>query len=147
MSNSAGNRSAPLSIRLTEAEKACLREKAAGMPLGTFIKRTVLDDAAAPRRVRQSPVRDGEALGRVLALLGQSNLASSFNQLAKHANAGTLYCDEPTRIRLNEACEHVTSMRLLLLQALGKEILAEVGASASSLSATFAASAGRPDAA
>lgn len=115
----------PFSIRLTDAEKAALEAKAGGMPLGVFIRKAVLE-AAAERRARRSPVRDADALGRLLALLGQSEIGPALRKLAGHADSGTLYIDEHTKGRVHAACDDVRAMRFLLLEALGKEILSDV---------------------
>jgi len=74
----------PFSLRLTFEERADLEKKAAGMALGACIRERLLGEDAAPRRTRgKFPVKDHEALGRVLATLGQSRLSSNLNQLAR----------------------------------------------------------------
>lgn len=119
-------RSAPLSVRFTEAEKARLRSLAGNKPLGLFIRERALGGEAEPRaRVRQ-PLKDAEPLGRLLGLLGQSRLASNLNQLAKAANQGSLPLTAEVEAELRQACAEVHEMRLLLLRALGLKILDEV---------------------
>ncbi len=126
-------RSAPLSIRLSDAERASLEQKAGGLPLGTFIKQTVLDEAVRPRKARTAPpIRDAEALGRLLGLLGQSRLSSNLNQLAKAANMGALPVTEETEADLRRACAEVLELRRLLLLALGVTIMDSVQAPAAS---------------
>ncbi|WP_375413010.1 plasmid mobilization relaxosome protein MobC [uncultured Bradyrhizobium sp.] len=132
-------RSAPLSIRFTETEKARLQDKAGSVPLGTFIRQTMLDDGMTPPRWsrRSYPVKDGEALGRLLGLLGQSRIANNLNQLAKAANLGTLPVLKETEDSLNAACAGVLEMRRLLLTALGIVIM-DQARSGKPLSASFA---------
>lgn len=118
-------RSTPLSVRFTETEKARLRALAGNRPLGLFIRERALGGDAEPRaRVRQ-PVKDAEPLGRLLAPLGQSRLASNLNQLAKAANQGSLPVTAEVEAELRQACAEVHDMRLLLLRALGLKILDE----------------------
>jgi hypothetical protein len=130
----------PFSIRLTQAEKAALEARASGVPLSVFIRNTLLAEAAG-RRARQSPLKDGDSLGRLLGLLGQSEIGPSLRQLAAQANAGTLYFDEHTRARVCAACDDVRAMRVLLLEALGKEILSGVQSPRRDLTTTFQAKA------
>lgn len=119
-------RSAPLSVRFTEAEKARLKALAGNQPLGLYIRERALGNDAEPRaRVRQ-PIKHAEPLGRLLGLLGQSRLASNLNQLAKAANQGSLPLTVEVEAELRQACAEVHEMRLLLLRALGLKILDEV---------------------
>ncbi|MGE3992572.1 plasmid mobilization relaxosome protein MobC [Pseudorhodoplanes sp.] len=71
-------------------------------------------------------MKDGEPLGRLLALLGQSRIANNLNQLAKAANQGALPVTVEVEADLRAACAEVFEMRLLLLRALGIKILDEV---------------------
>lgn len=112
----------PFSIRLTDSEKDTLRKKAGSTPLGIYIREAILD--AAPRQQRpQAPIKDGEPLGRILGLLGQSHLSSNLNQLAKAANQGSLPVTTETEADIRQACADVIEMRLLLLRALGLQII------------------------
>jgi hypothetical protein len=141
----------PFSIRLTNEEKAVLEEKAAGMPLGIFIRSLVLDETIKPRVIRrQYPVKDAEPLARLLGMLGKSRLSSNLNQLAKAANLGNLFVTPDIEADLRRACGEIFEMRQLLLLALGARILNEVkeGSDTESLSPGFneAASLRRRDA-
>ncbi len=120
-------RSAPLSVRFTEAEKARLRELAGPkQPLGHYIRDRALQGASEPRAARPSPVKDAELLGQVLGLLGQSRLSNNLNQLAKAANQGSLPVTAETETELQQASAAILEMRLLLLRALGVEIIDQV---------------------
>lgn len=110
----------PFSIRLTEDERGTLLARAGRVPLGTFIRDLLLDGKAQAKRRRSlSPVKDHEALARVLALLGASRIASNLNQLAKAANTGILPVGPETDADLREACAAVVAMRAALMKALG----------------------------
>lgn len=111
----------PFSLRLTAAERARLENDAAGKPLGAYIRERLFGKDAAPRK-RQgvAPVKDHEALGRVLGALGQSRLSSNLNQLAKAVNTGSLPVTPETEADLKEACRDVSALRDELLRALGK---------------------------
>jgi hypothetical protein len=91
----------PFSLRLTFEERAALEKKAAGMALGAYIRERLLGEDAVPRRSRgKFPVKEHEALGRVLATLGQSRLSSNLNQLARAANTGSLPVSPDTEVAL-----------------------------------------------
>jgi hypothetical protein len=111
----------PFSLRLTAAERARLESDAAGKTLGTYIRERLLGENAAPRKRRgNSPIKDHEALGRVLGALGQSRLSSNLNQLAKAVNTGSLPVTPETEAELKQACREVSDLRDELLRALGK---------------------------
>lgn len=136
--------SKPLSIRFTDTEKARLRELAGTKSLGHFIRERALGSEADTRARVSRPVKDGEPLGRLLALLGQSRLANNLNQLAKAANHGSLPVTEETEADIRAACTQVFEMRLMLLRALGLKILGEVKY-ATPLPELFAQAAGGPE--
>lgn len=111
----------PFSLRLTYEERARLEADAAGKPLGAYIRERLLGEDAAPRKRRSNgPIRDHEALGRIMGALGQSRLSSNLNQLAKAVNTGSLPVTPETEADLKEACREVAAMRADLLRALGK---------------------------
>ncbi len=115
----------PFSIRLTDSEKELLRGKAGNTPLGIYIREAILDASPRPQK-QQAPVKDGEPLGRILGLLGQSRIASNLNQIAKAANQGSLPVTKELEDDLRKACAEVFEIRLLLLGALGIKIIEEV---------------------
>lgn len=114
--NDASRSTRPLSVRFTEAEKAILRQKAGGAPLGAFIRAAAL---GAGNAGRSAPGRDRDALARLLGALGRSRLANNLNQLAKLANLGALPMTPETEGDLRRACAEIAEMRRLLLEALG----------------------------
>lgn len=111
---------APFSLRLTFEERASLEQAAGDMPLGAYIRSQVFKDGKAKKRRRQKrPIRDHQALGAVLGMLGESRLANNLNQLAKSANTGSLPVTPDTEKALREACAEIHQMRAMLMRALG----------------------------
>lgn len=111
----------PFSVRLTEDERRLLLERADKLPLGVFIRDLILADISQTLRRRvANPIKDHEALARVLAAFGQSRIANNLNQLAKAVNTGSLPVTPETEAELKEACREVSALRDELLRALGK---------------------------
>jgi len=109
------------SLRFTYEERALLDELAGDKPLSVYIREQLLGDDASPRKRRgNSPVKDKEALGRVVGALGASRLSANLNQLAKAVNSGSLPMTPEVETELKEACADVARMRDDLLRALGK---------------------------
>ena len=90
------------------------------MSLGGYIKWRIFDpESPPPRSHSKFPVRDHEALGRILALLGISRIANNLNQLAKAANSGSFVADDRTKAMIEEAVGYLRTIRNLLMRALG----------------------------
>ncbi len=112
----------PFSLRLTFEERAALEQSAGNRPLGAYIRSKLFSGTEAPRRRRsrtRKPLKDEKALSELLGKLGESRLASNVNQLAKAANSGSLPVTPDTEKALQNACDDVRTMRILLMQALG----------------------------
>lgn len=110
----------PFSLRLTFEERARLKREAAGMALGAYIRLKLFGEDAVPRQARGNfPVKDHEALGRVLGALGALRLSSNLNQLARAVNSGSLPVTPDTEAALLDACDDVAAIRAELMQALG----------------------------
>jgi hypothetical protein len=110
----------PISLRLTDKERTILENAAQGMSISAYIRSCIFSDGAAKRKARtRRPVKDQEALARALGLLGQSRIANNLNQLARHANSGSLAVDDETRAQIEEAYAHVMALRDQLIAALG----------------------------
>lgn len=112
----------PFSLRLTFEERAALEQEAGDEPLGAYIRKKLLGGKRKPRRRRsrtRKPLKDEKALSELLGKLGESRLASNVNQLAKAANSGSLPVTPDTEKALQNACDDVRAMRMLLMQALG----------------------------
>lgn len=111
----------PFSIRFTFEERARLDVKRGRKALAAHIREALFGEDATPRKKPgNSPVKDAEALGRVLGALGASRLSSNLNQLAKAVNTGSLPVTPETEADLVAACEEVRAIRDDLLRALGK---------------------------
>lgn len=111
----------PFSIRFTFEERARLDEKRGRASLAAHIRKRLFGDEVSPRKKPgNSPIKDAEALGRVLGALGRSRLSSNLNQLAKAVNTGSLPVMPETEADLVAACEEIKALRIDLLRALGK---------------------------
>ena len=110
----------PISLRLTVTERAALEKAAVNLSLSAYIRQCIFGDQVEKRKLRtRNPVKDHEALARVLGLLGKSRIANNLNQLAKDSNCGALILDDETSAKIDEAYMDVQSMRNELIRALG----------------------------
>lgn len=109
----------PLSVRVSEEERAILNREAAGRSVNGYIREKLFGPDVVRRRVRKAPSVDQEALGRVLGALGKSRLSSNLNQIAKAANMGALPVSPELAKELHEACAEIRAMRADLIKALG----------------------------
>lgn len=117
-------RDAPLSIRLSGAERSFLTAWAGQQPLSTYVKSVLFGSEG---RAVYRPDIDRQAVAQVLAMLGKSGLADSLARLARQAEAGTLYCDASLHAQLCNACSDVAALRALLMRALGKDTAPPAG--------------------
>lgn len=109
-----------LTLRLSLEDHARLQDLADGMALSTYIRAKALGEALPCRKLRSSAsVVDKQALAQILGLLGQSRIANNLNQLAYHANIGSLPMDDETRGQISEAHSHIVLLRQTLIKALG----------------------------
>ena len=110
----------PLTLRLTVDERAKLEELAAGMTLSAYVRACVFAEETKRRKRRpKDVVEDKKAIAEVLALLGQSRIASNLNQLAYHANLSVLDMGDEEKAQIAEANVHLQAIRGLLVKALG----------------------------
>ncbi|MCZ8193846.1 plasmid mobilization relaxosome protein MobC [Brevundimonas sp.] len=114
-------RTPPFSLRLSFEERQKLEALAGDEALGAYIRSLIFNEEAAPlaKRRRARPVKDNEALLRVLTQLGQSRLANNLNQLAKLANLGALPLTPDVEESLREAARDIAAIRSAVVQALG----------------------------
>lgn len=111
---------APLTLRLTRAERQRLEELADGMTLSAYVRACVFaQDAKRRSAAPPDAAAHRKAIAEALALLGQSRIASNLNQLAYHANIGVLVEDEVTKAKITEANEHLQAIRTALMRGLG----------------------------
>ncbi len=114
-------RSCPrVTLRLSVEDHAHLKELAGGVALATFIRARALGNALPRKKPRSTAsVADKQALAQILGLLGQSRISNNLNQLAYHANIGSLVVDETTQAQIEEAYDQVLLIRKTLVHALG----------------------------
>lgn len=122
-----GKHSAPFSLRLTKEERKALDALADGQPLGAWIKDALINRDIRPRTRGAKPVKDREALAKLLGLLGQSRLSSNINQLAKAVHTGSLPVNAEVHKALLEACAGIRAIRDALLTALGLQPSSDKG--------------------
>ena len=113
-------RPAPVSIRLSDSERAELTRRAGSSGLSTYIKSVVLSDRATTKTTKRASA-DIILLAKILAQLGASGLGRDMRRLSEAADSGSLDLDDITVSRLRDACKDIQSMHMLLLQALGKK--------------------------
>ena len=109
-----------VSLRVTPEEKALLRRAAAGMSISAYVRERLFVEAARPRRTRgKFPVKDHEALAKVLRALGRSNLAQEFDALSRGVRDGSVHLDPESARALRQACAAISAMHRDLMTALG----------------------------
>lgn len=112
----------PLTVRLTQEERAQLEELAGDTTLSAYVRASLFAKDIKLRKTRPKDiVADKKAAAEALALLGQSRIASNLNQLAYHANIGALIVGEVEKEDIAEANTHLAAIRSLLMEALGKK--------------------------
>ena len=114
----------PVSIRFTEEEKARLKRDASKLSLSAYIRQRLFGNAVAPRKPRyqrkqRRPTVDRQTTARLLAALGQSELAASLADIAFAARSGALPVTPELSDKLDAACDDVRDMRGALIAALG----------------------------
>lgn len=109
-----------ITLRLSAEEDARLRDLAKGQAVSAYVRTCVFGESVTRRKHRSHrPVEDQQALAQALALLGSSRIANNLNQLAYHANTGSLLVDDDTTAQIDEAYAHIVAMRDALVSALG----------------------------
>ena len=106
----------PITFRPTEEEREMLKRDMGGMSQSAYIRKCLFGHKASKRVL---PGADRVLIAQILARLGETRIANNLNQIAYHANCGSLLLDDVTIEEINEACLHVAWMRVTLLQALG----------------------------
>lgn len=114
----ASKKPVPFSLRLSAEERAWLDKQAGSRPLGAYIRERLLGDRTEKRRASRKPQLHEAQYAALLAALGESRLSSNLNQLAKHANVGTLDISDDVEQQLQDAYHAVLEMRKALFMAL-----------------------------
>ncbi len=110
----------PFSLRLTLAEHERLKRLSAGMSMAAYTRKRLFGENAPQRQTRgKFPVADHATLGRLLAKLGQSSLASNLAELVIAARSGSLPLTPETDAFLHAAHREVLTMKKMLMSALG----------------------------
>lgn len=108
-------------MRMSADERAALRELAGQLNLSqaAFIRAKIFD--GLPLNNQKSNLGlDHESLAKILLLLGESRIANNLNQLAKHANMGTLnLTSKEIEAQLEESYTTIQWMRKTLIKTLG----------------------------
>ncbi len=109
-----------ITLRFSPDDYERLKQLADGMALATYIRAKVLGETIPRRKPRSTAsVIDKQVLAQILGLLGQSRIANNLNQLAHHANVGSLVMDEDAQAHISETYDHVVFLRKTLITALG----------------------------
>ena len=105
-----------IALRVTEAEWSAWQRRAedAGLSVGAYIRSVMDQTPAPPARRRRQPVKNGEALARLLGQVGK--VGSNVNQIAHGVNLGN---PVPFTRMMAQAQADIRTMRDLLMQALG----------------------------
>lgn len=113
-------RSSPLSIRVTDEERAILERKAGKRSLGAYVRDAALGEEQAPRRkAAAKPSLDYALLGQILGKLGQSEQVACLFLLLAAAEADRVTMAEEERAALHAACADIQEVRALVMWALG----------------------------
>ena len=109
-------------VRFSRDDYEKLQELADGASLAVYLRAVALNrDLPRKKRRSASTIQDRAAAAQLLGLLGQSRIANNLNQLAYQANIGALVMDDTALFQIEEAYEHINTMRQLLLRALGQK--------------------------
>lgn len=112
-------RAPPVSIRFSDDERAWLEEQAKGLPVSRYLKDAVLSGSGVKRKPkRRMPIKDHEALARVLSLLGRSETGRMLGGILFAIELGKLELDGKAETDLRQACADVSAMRNALMAAL-----------------------------
>lgn len=123
MSNTKKSDRVPFSIRLTQKEHTELKRAAAGMSMADYARSRLFGENRKPRQTRgKFPVKDHEALGRVLGRLGSIELGRSFMNLSEAAKTGCLEIGPDLDDDIRHACGLVREIRNDLMIALGVRV-------------------------
>ncbi len=116
-------RPSPLSLRLSDEERAQLHLDAGSLAVGAYIRKKLFGDNArlrkSKRRNHRRPSIDHEQIAKLLGMLGQSELGPSLIAIAMAAETGSLPVTPELTDELYQACDDVRQMRSTLIRALG----------------------------
>ena len=111
-----------ITVRFSYDDYERLQQLADGIALSVYLRAKALEETLPKRRrLSSSSIEDTQAIAQLLGLLGQSRIANNLNQLAYHANIGSLQIDDETKSQIIETHDHVLFIRRTLMKALGKK--------------------------
>lgn len=119
MPNDTVKKTSPLSVRLTQAERDNLLNRAGGLTLSDFVKQVLFD--GAPQVHSGLAVANRTLLAHLLATLGASNIAPNLDALAQEAEHGNLAADDETIKAIRQASDDIRLMHNALMRGLGKK--------------------------
>ena len=108
----------PFSLRLTQAERAFLEERAGSMPLGAYIRKCILEDPA-PRIKRKRITKDQKQLAQIMGFISATRIPNNLNQIARAINTGSIIITEDTHRKINDACDDIQFIKKTIAHALG----------------------------
>lgn len=109
-----------ISLRVSPAEREALERAAAGTSLSAYVRERLFGETVTPRRTRgKHPVKDYEALGRLLATLGRSGLSERLNAALRQVEEGRIIVSAGLEEELRLSCTLVAEMRRDCVKALG----------------------------
>jgi hypothetical protein len=105
-----------LKFRVDAAERESIRAAAsrAGLEVGSYLRARAIDGEAPSRAVRRPPI-ERAALAQILGLLGP---VAEDVRIIRRAMA--VEGKKPSAARLQEACDTIEAMRVMLMHALGR---------------------------
>ena len=111
-------RPSPLTLRLSDEELRAVRSDAEqhGLSVSAYVRAKVFGGSGIRKN---TPAVDKAVLGRLLGLLGQSEIADSLKVMAYEARCGSLLLDEETLGKIEAAYAHVCYLRKTLVAGLG----------------------------
>lgn len=108
-------RPSPLSVRLSDDERAKLERAAAGQSLNSYVKKRLFAGSGS----RKSATKDYSALARALSLLGRSDIQTRLTALLLAIEAEQLIASKDAERDIREACNTIRMIRAELVIALG----------------------------
>lgn len=109
-----------VSLLVTADERAVLERNAAGLAMSEYLRVRLLGDDVEPRRTRgKFPVKDYEAMAKVLGQLGRSGLPAHVAALAWAVENGSMSIGPDFEAAVQQACTDISDMRDDLIKALG----------------------------
>lgn len=109
-----------ISLRLTADEYERLQAYSDGSSISSYVRACIFNRTKETRRgTRRSPVKNHQHLAEILGRLGQSRISNNLNQIARHANMGTLPLDPDIEQEIKIACAEIAWIKVRLIEALG----------------------------